>query len=207
MQNISRRLFLTGASAVCGLTAMSLLPKNIQAQTQMSALDAIMTRRSVRSFTDEAVSNEQIEIILKAAMQAPSAGNRQPWEFVVVTDKELIKGTKTSGIAKTKATETAPLAILLCFDDNKEKFDDTALEDMGTAGQNILLSAHAIGLGAVWTNVGVDNDENQKAWQKYFKLPEHIKPSAFILIGTPKANPKPKNNFNPEKIHNNYWNN
>ncbi len=204
---LSRRNFLTKATFMTALGALSLqatpLLANTSKQDKMSAIDAIFTRRSVRSYTDQAVSQEQIDMLLKAAMQAPSAGNNQPWEFLVVTDKakleEITKVKKAVSMAKG-----APLAILTCFNRDYEKLKGFAVQSVCCATQNILLTAHALGLGAVWTSV-YPNEDFVAGYRKVFALPENIIPVAFVVIGHPKKQPEPKDYFKPERVHTNVW--
>ncbi len=175
-----------------------------QAATKnMSAIDAIMTRRSVRSYTDEPVSQEHIDLLLKAAMQAPSAGDDQPWEFLVVTDKamllEVTKVKKAVAMAKD-----APLGILTCINTDYEKLEGFAEQSVSCATQNILLAAHAIGLGAVWTSA-YPNEKFVEGYRKVFNLPANIIPVAFVVIGHPKAKMKVKDTYKADRVHVNKW--
>ncbi len=206
MSHISRRNFLVGSSALVGA---SLLNKNISFANEkapsMDTLEAIATRRSVRSYTDQKVSEEQIQTILKAAMQAPSAHNKQPWEFVVVTEKEKIANV-TPNIAKyAPYAKNAPLAILTCYDSQKEKSIAYGMQDLGAVNQNILLAVHALGLGAVWTGVTPEDEKEVAAWKEYFKLPAHIIPVSYVLIGYAKKQPEQKYYYAEAKVHRNEW--
>lgn len=113
----------------------------------------IIKRVSVRRYSDNPVSSEQVSAILHAAMSAPTGVNRQPWEFIVVDDSELLKQL-ADALPYAKMAELAPVAIIVCG--NKDRFldgvDDVLWEqDLSAASENILLVAHAIGLGGVWT--------------------------------------------------------
>ncbi len=202
---LSRRLFLKSSTLVAVASAITATPQLAKATTKntMSAMDAIFTRRSVRSYTAEPVSQEHIDTLLKAAMQARSAGNNQPWEFLVVTDKakldEITKVKKAVSMAKN-----APLAILTCYNTDYEKLKGFAVQSVCCASQNILLAAHSMGLGAVWTSV-YPNEKFVAGYREVFKLPENIIPVAFIVIGHPKKQPDPKNYFKPERVHTNVW--
>ncbi len=203
----TRRQFLKTSTLVAAMGTLSLQATPVIASANkastMTAMDAIFTRRSVRSYTDELVSQEQIDKLLRAAMQAPSAGNNQPWEFLVVTDKaklvEITKVKKAVAMAKN-----APLAILTCFNKDYEKLKGFAVQSVCCASQNILLTAHALGLGAVWTSV-YPNEDFVKGYRKVFNLPDNIIPVAFIVIGHPKKQPEPKDYFKPERVHTNVW--
>ncbi|MCR5814428.1 MAG: nitroreductase family protein [Desulfovibrio sp.] len=168
-----------------------------------AALDVIMSRRSVRAFTSEEVSDEQVEKLLRAAMAAPSAGNAQPWEFVVIRDKALLD--KVPAINPYAAfAPKASVGILVCTDPEYEKFPGYWIEDTSAATENLLLAAHALGLGAVWTGVYPDS-QRVSAFRALVQTPERIIPMAFILVGYPQSLPKPADRFLSERIHQNTW--
>ena len=171
--------------------------------SSQSALDVIMSRRSVRTFTDKEVSEAQVETLLRAAMAAPSAGNAQPWEFVVMRDKKLLAQVPAINPYAAFAPK-ASVGIVVCTDPNHEKFPGYWVEDTSAATQNLLLAAHALGLGAVWTGVYPDKDR-VSAFRSLIQAPERIIPMAFILIGYPQNLPKPADRFLPERIHQNTW--
>ncbi len=202
---LSRRSFLKATTLVAAAGSLSLQASPLLAETKnnMSVVDAIFTRRSVRSYTEDPVSQEHIDLLLKAAMQAPSAGNNQPWEFLVVTDKgkleEVAQVKKAVSMAKK-----APLGILTCYNRDYEKLKGFAVQSVSCATQNILLMAHSLGLGAVWTSV-YPNEDFVAGYRKVFTLPENIIPVAFVVIGHPKKQPVPKDYFKPERIHTNVW--
>ncbi len=205
---LSRRSFLKNTTLVAAAGALSLqatplLASSTNTKPSMTAIEAIFSRRSVRSYTDEPVSQEAIDMLLRAAMQAPSAGNNQPWEFLVVTDKakleEITKVKKAVSMAKK-----APLGILTCYNKDYEKLKGFAVQSVSCATQNMLLAAHAMGLGAVWTSV-YPNEEFVKGYREVFALPENIVPVAFVVIGHPKKQPAPKDYYKAERIHTNVW--
>ncbi len=203
--SISRRNFLRGASIAAGIAAVS-SPSLLLAneQKKLEAIEAIMTRRSIRSFTDQPVSDEQIDTILRAAMAAPSAYNEQPWEFIVVNDKAKIEAV--SKINRYGSfMKNAPVAILTCVDNEKVKHQKGyGIIDVSIATQNILLAVHALGLGATWTGV-YPNERLVPMFKKEFNLPENIIPLAFVPIGYPKSTPKQKNHYKAERIRYNSW--
>ena len=171
-----------------------------------AALENIATRTSVRSYLHKPVDAAQIEQLLRAGMAAPSAVNKQPWHFVVVTDraqlKELAKANPYAGMAAQ-----APLAIVVCGD-MKKALDGEArmfwVQDCSAATENILLAANAMGLGAVWT--GTFPDQNRcKDVSAILKLPEHIIPLCTIVIGYPAGKNTPKDKWNPENISYNVY--
>ncbi|WP_306770967.1 nitroreductase family protein [Desulfovibrio sp. JC010] len=167
--------------------------------TSMDAMTALRTRRSVRSYTSQDVSEEQINELLGAAMSAPSAGNEQPWEFVVIRDKNILSQVKRINKYAGYAAKS-PVSILVCGDLERDKFGGYWIEDVSAATQNILLAAHAMGLGAVWTGIYPMTDRVEK-FRDLVKLPEHIVPMALVVIGHPKKAHKAVNRFKPERIH------
>lgn len=146
-------------------------------------MDVINKRRSIRKFKGQTVEKAKIEKLLRAAMQAPSAGNQQPWEFIVVEEKEsLRKLSLTSQYSKLVAD--APLALVLLANEKSMRFPQNWQQDLSAATQNILLEAVDLGLGAVWIGVAPDQDRMNYVAET-FKLPEYIKPFCLIALGYP----------------------
>jgi len=171
--------------------------------TAMDAMTAIRTRRSVRSFTNEDVSEEQVRALLGAAMSAPSAGNEQPWEFVVVRNKATLG--KVGAINRfAQYAASAPLGVLACGNLHWERHKGYWIEDVSAACQNMLLAAHAIGLGAVWTGI-YPQTERVEAFRQLVALPEYVVPMALIVVGHPKATPEPEDRFDAARIHRERW--
>jgi len=169
----------------------------------MELIDAIMTRRSIRRYTSEKVSDKQLETILKAAMFAPSASNRQPWHFIVIDEKErLLDLTRLHPYAK--ALEEAPMAILVCGDEELSNKTEYWVQDCSAATQNILLAAHALGLGTVWLGVH-PKKERIDPISKYFGLPETIHPLSLIALGHPSETPSTQDRFRKDRIRHNTW--
>lgn len=169
----------------------------------MNIQDAIFHRRSIRSYTDIPVTDEQITRLLEAAMMAPSAGNAQPWQFIVVRDRERLAHIKEINPYAGMA-EKAPVGILVNGDLSLEKHPGFWVQDCGAAVQNLLLAAHAEGLGTVWTGIYPLQDRVE-GFSKLFELPEHIIPLAFIPIGQPAHQPKSEARFKLERIHQEHW--
>lgn len=178
----------------------------LSAQTENEAIKNIMTRTSVRQFTDQPVSAADIETLLRAGMAAPTAVNKQPWHFVAVTDKAKLK--ELSG-GRGRMLEQCALAIVVCGDMTKAlpgKGQAYWIQDCSAATENILLAAHALGLGAVWTGV-YPMDERVAAVSAAVKLPETIVPLCVIVIGHPAEQPAPKNKWKPENVSYNEFGN
>ena len=139
---------------------------------KLSPLDVIMTRTSIRAYRDCPVGADTVELLLRAAMAAPSAMNRQPWVFVVVDDKALLQKFADS-LQYAKMAASAPLAVVVCADltRNPGASCDWWVMDASAASENLLLAAHAVGLGAVWTGV-YPRSERVKAVRTILGLPE-----------------------------------
>lgn len=166
-------------------------------------LEKILTRRSIRSFTDREINKNDIETILRAAMAAPSAGNQQPWHFVVVDDRPILEAV-IKVHPYSKMLLSAPIGILVCADLTLEKHKGCWVQDCSAATQNLLLAAHAIGLGAVWLGVHPVKDRVD-GFREIFKLPENVIPLSMVAIGYPKEKPGAVNRFNKDRIHQNSW--
>ena len=178
----------------------------LSAQTENEAIKNIMTRTSIRQFTDQPVSAADIETLLRAGMAAPTAVNKQPWHFVAVTDKAKLK--ELSG-GRGRMFEQCTLAIVVCGDMTKAlpgKGQAYWIQDCSAATENILLAAHALGLGAVWTGV-YPMDERVAAVSAAVKLPETIVPLCVIVIGHPAEHPTPKDKWKPENVSYNEFGN
>ncbi len=165
-----------------------------------AAIENIMTRTSIRQYKDQPVEQEKIDIMLKAAMAAPTAVNLQPWHFIVITDK------KTIGLLSGKQPTNAPLLIAMCGDtdkttmpDGKMKLPDFWVQDVSAATENLLLAAHALGLGAVWTGV-YPAMERVAEVANVLNCPQNIVPVAVVRVGYPDEAPEPKDKFKEENI-------
>ena len=173
---------------------------------QNNALEIIHNRKSVRHYTDQEVTKEQLEVLVKAGMAAPSARNLQVWEFIVVQDKEVLKAL-ASDLPYAKMLESAQAAIIVCGDIDKAITDvDSAywVQDCSAATQNILLAAESEGLGAVWTSA-YPYQEIMQVVVENLDLPDNIIPLNVIPIGYPTGEDKPKDKWKPEKLHWNKW--
>lgn len=169
----------------------------------MDVLEAIYNRRSIRKYEDKPISEETIKELLGAAMMAPSAGNAQPWQFVVVDDREMLDGVSDINQYAAMA-KGAPLGILVCGDLGLEKYAGYWVQDCSAAIQNLLLAIHAKGLGAVWTGIH-PIEERVSGYKKMFNLPEHVMPLGFIIIGWPAQESKKKDRYQEERVHRNTW--
>lgn len=169
----------------------------------MNVHEAIMTRRSIRKYTDAPVTDEQVNTILEAAMMAPSAGNQQPWQFIVVRNKEVQAQLKDIN-PYAAMSDKAPVGILVCGDLSLEKNAGFWVQDCSAAIQNILLAVHDLGLGAVWTGVHPLKDR-EEGFKKLFELPEQVIPLGYIVIGHPGQYPTAESRFQAERVHQETW--
>ena len=169
----------------------------------MDTLKAILTRRSVRKFTNQDVSKEDLTDLLRAGMQAPSAGNERPWHFIVIDDPDLLSKIPEFH-PYAEMLHEAPLAILVCSDRDLEKHRATWLQDCSAAIENILLTAHAKGLGGVWLGI-FPNGDRVAGMQSLLSMPETIRPVGLVAIGHPALRPEPQDRFDPTRVHQNKW--
>ena len=167
------------------------------------ALDNIFSRKSVRSYTDQPVSQEQVETILKAAMAAPSGMNAQPWRFVVVREQ----ATKDKlAIGFNKMIAKAPVVIVVCGKTTNKLggTNNNWTADCAAATENLLLAVEALGLGAVWTAC-YPYDERMNPTIEALGLPDNVKPYCIVPVGYPAGNDKPKDKWKPDNIHYEKW--
>ena len=168
----------------------------------MDVMQAINSRRSVRKFTSEPVADDLVEKLIRSAMQAPSAGNQQPWQFIVVTDRQKLDKIP-SFHPYCKMVSQVSTAIVVCGDSRGIKWPDLWPQDCSAAVLNLLLAARAEELGAVWTGV-YPFEERMQGCRDLFGIPQEIFPFAVIPIGYPKDKSqafKEIDRFKPELIH------
>ena len=173
------------------------------------AIDAIMSRTSIRQYTDEPVSDSDMQTILRAGMTAPSCCNIQPWHFVVVRDKD-IRQMMTDAIGPAQPASKAQAVIVVCGDMQimsespvKDNTDYWVCDACATS-ENILIAANSLGLGSVW--MGVWPMKNRiMTIQSILNLPSYIVPLNLIALGHPAENPEPKDKWKPERIHQDRW--
>ncbi len=165
----------------------------------MELKDILLKRRSVRSFTDEAVNDHDIDYLLHAGMSGPSAMNFRPWEFYVIKDPSKIAELNKVGYAKYKST------LMIVVAGNIFRFVPFAsafwVEDASAATENILLAATDLGLGAVWCGVYPVKHEIKQV-SKILALPKHIIPLNIVIIGHPAGEiPNPRDQYDEKLIH------
>lgn len=198
------------------VTALSIQPKPNQPvkkeepvmkqANKVPVLDNIHARTSIRSYLPREVEDEKIEQLLKAAMAAPTATNKQPWAFIVIKDTVVLNELGNT-LPYAKMTKDAPLAIAVCGDLSKAiggEGEEYWVQDASAATQNLLLAAQGLELGAVWTGV-YPIKERVKEVKQILHLPAHIIPLNVIPIGYPAENPLPKNKWKQENVHIDRW--
>lgn len=166
-------------------------------------MQAIFSRRSVRRFTSEPVDDETVRTLLRAAMRAPSAGNAQPWQFVVIRRRDTMDAIRAVH-PYAGPLATAACAVVVCGDLDREKFPGYWVQDCAAATQNLLLEAETLGLGAVWMGVYPDARRTQ-ALQALLGLPETVLPLNVTAVGRPAERPAPLDTYRPERVHRERW--
>jgi len=164
-------------------------------------IHTIFSRRSIRSYTAEAVSAEQVKTLLEAAMAAPSASNLKPWHFVVVTNRQTLDSLAESH-PHGKMLFEAPLCIAVCGD--RSMSARYWVQDCSAATENLLLAAAALGLGAVWLGVH-PIEERVRDIRQVLNLPDTIIPLNLISIGHPAEEKEPRTQYEETRVHRERW--
>jgi len=169
----------------------------------METLKAILTRRSIRKYSEKNIPEEYYEVILRAAMHAPSGRNRQPWHFILVTDRNKLKMLSEVNTS-WRMLDDAACAIVVCGDRNLEESDSFIIQDCSAATQNMLLAAHELGLGSVWLGVH-PREERLKPLIEILQIPDHILPVTMISVGKPDELREQPDRYNIQRIHQDKW--
>ncbi|MFA5102832.1 MAG: nitroreductase family protein [Candidatus Thermoplasmatota archaeon] len=169
----------------------------------MDTFEVIISRRSIRKYKKQIIPEELLQKLLRAAFSAPSAGNQQPWHFVILDDRKLLNIIHTFHPSARILIE-ADKAVLVCGDLHLEKFKGYWMIDCAAATQNILLAAHSLGLGACW--LGLYPREGRVAgMRKLLQLPTHIIPFALVSLGFPAEIKPREDRYSISRIHRNKW--
>jgi nitroreductase len=169
----------------------------------MEAYEAILTRRSVRAYTDQPVSDEMIHKLLVAAMSAPSAGNGQPWHFGVITER-IVLNSLAELLPFGKMLQQAPLAIVVCGETKGQPFDGYWVQDCSAATENLLLAAHALGLGGVWLGV-YPREDRVAGVRNILGMADAVTPLCVLSIGHPAEPSGPVDRYRAERVHRDRW--
>jgi nitroreductase len=164
-------------------------------------LDTIFARRSIRKYTGEPVTEEQVRKLLEAVMAAPSANNSQPWHFVVVQDREQLRRLAEAHPYGRMQAEAA-LSIAVCADPTLSP--RYWVQDCSAATENLLLAATALGLGGVWLGVYPNQDRVARV-KEVLGIPEGIEVLCLVAIGHPAEKKPPRTQYNPQRVHRDRW--
>ncbi|NWF94433.1 MAG: nitroreductase family protein [Syntrophaceae bacterium] len=165
-------------------------------------MEAILSRRSIRQYTSQKVSDHLVRELLEAAMSAPSANNEQPWHFVILDDRKIMSEIPKFHPYSSMLRE-APLAILVCVDLSLGS-EGFLVQDGSAATENILIAAHARGLGAVWLGV-YPLKERINGMRRLLGIPDRILPLALISMGYPAEKISRANRYQASRVHTNRW--
>ena len=169
----------------------------------METLEALKTRRSIRKYTEQKISDKEINGIITCAMYSPSAFDKQPWQFIIINKKELFDEILKAA-PHAEMIKGASHAVIICGDKNLEEEQGLLVQDISAATENLLLSAHSIGLGAVWVGIYPFADI-EKGIRKLFNIPENVLPVSMVVTGYPAENPEQPKRYKEERVHINGW--
>jgi nitroreductase len=166
-------------------------------------MSALLSRRSIRKFLPGSIDQAILKDLLAAAMAAPSAGNQQPWHFVVIDDRATLDAIPAFH-PHARMVREAPLAILVCGDETLEKHKGYWVQDCSAAVENLLVAVQEKRLGAVWLGV-YPREDRVEGFRRLLSIPGHITPFACVPIGRPGEHKEPSNRFDEARIHKNKW--
>ncbi len=166
-------------------------------------MDPVISRLSVRRYQERQLSSENIDILIQAAMSAPSADDERPWHFIVITDQPL-KKTISEANPFLYIVYEAPVAILVCGDISKQKIEGFWVQDCAASTENILIEAQLQGLGAVWLGI-YPIDGRIECMRRFMNIPDGIIPFSLVVLGYPADVTVPSKRFDTTRIHFNMW--
>lgn len=169
----------------------------------MDTLEAINTRRSIRKYTNEAVPSSMIRPLLDAAMRAPSALDQRPWHFVLIDDRSVLSGLADS-MEHCDMLKESTLGLLICGDESLAQLKEFWVQDCSACAENVLLAAHAQGLGAVWIGL-YPIDGRMEAVRSSLGIPDAITPFALISMGLPAETLPGEDRYDQTRLHTNHW--
>jgi nitroreductase len=182
--------------------SITLIPVDIL--SEMDAIQAILSRRSIRKFTGGDIPNEKIKALLDAAMVAPSACDQQPWHFIVVKNKETLRHIAGEIPTSGMLARGAAAAIIVCADPSLEVCAGYWVQDCSAATENLLLAAHAMGYGATWCGIYPIDD---RVWKlnEMFGVPKQVIPMCIVALGVPAEEKSPVKRYKTERVHAEKW--
>lgn len=203
---ITGALLLSAVMASCaGENKMKEESENNCPVATEAVIENIMTRTSIRQYTSQPIPKDTLVSIVKAGMAAPSAVNLQPWSFIIIDEAETLN--KLNEVHPYSNLKTATAAVVVCGlldKTDNEGIREYWVQDCSAASENILLAAHAYGVGAVWCGV-YPTEERVKAVSEVLDIPENVIPLNIITMGFPAENPEPKDKFKTDNIHYQKW--
>ncbi|MDG6225392.1 MAG: nitroreductase family protein [Candidatus Thermoplasmatota archaeon] len=167
------------------------------------SMDILLDRRSIRKYRTEGVPKDNIDRILESAMAAPSAMNRRPCHFVVITDRDVIGAIPKIHPYAAMASR-APLAIVVCADSKVQTEPGYYSQDCSAAMQNMLLACTGLGLGSVWCGI-YPRKERIEGFSRLLKVPENIVPFSLMIAGYPDEKKEPHKGIDEDRVHLNSW--
>ena len=170
----------------------------------MDTIKAIKSRRSIRKFKNEPVTDNQIKVLLESAMQAPSAGDGRPWHFVVIKYRQKLNAIADKIDGGNAMFKESQVAILIIADPSKEGFPGFYPQDCSCAAQNLQLAAHDLGLGTVWIALW-SVKPRLDGLEEIIKIPENLNPFAIFPIGVPDEDLGEDYRYDENKVHYDEW--
>lgn len=169
----------------------------------MDTITALKTRRSIRQFTGGKIDDDVLKTCVECGMFAPSAGNEQPWHFIIIKNRQTLEKIPTIH-QYAKMMPLASAGILICFDPSLEKHEQMSCQDCAAATQNILLAAHAQGFGSCWLGI-YPRKNRMDGFRKMFNIPKSIIPFSLVAIGVSEKEKKAVDRVKTDRVHQETW--
>ncbi len=169
----------------------------------MDAMEALLTRRSIRRFHPDPVPAADVERMLEVLFRSPSAADARPWQFGIVDRRDLLDRL-AEAMPRCEMLREAPLALLVCAEPSRERIPGFWPQDCAAATENLLIAAHALGYGAVWIGLHPVPDR-ERAAREILRIPRELVPFALVAIGRPAETPPPDDRRDPTRVHRNEW--
>lgn len=180
-----------------------LVAKTKRVSIKLDAIQVILGRRSIRKFTGETIPENDVKLLLEAAMAAPSACNQQPWHYIVVKDKATFDKI-TEAQPYTRMLPKASIAVIVCADPNLQTCPGFWVQDCSASTENLLLAAHAMGYGATWCGI-YPNDDTVWKIRELLGIPKTVYPLCVVAVGVPDEEKPPADRYNQARVHTEKW--
>lgn len=166
-------------------------------------MSILYKRRSIRKFKDRPIDKDTVKKLLRGAMSAPSAGNQQPWHFIVLDNRDILNEIpKFHHYSQT--LKEAPLAIVVCGDTENIKYPECCVQDCSAATENLIIAITELGLGGVWLGFYPDEDRVREL-SILLEIPESVLPLSVVAIGYADEEKSPINRYMEDRVHYNKW--